>query len=56
MYSYGFGKFGSFEPWQLVLFAVVFFAVQVLISRMILKHFKYGPMEWVWRKLTYLNW
>jgi uncharacterized protein len=56
MYSYGFGKFGSFEPWQLVLFAVVFFAVQILISQMILKHFKYGPMEWVWRKLTYLNW
>ncbi len=53
MYSYGFGRFGSFELWQLIIFAIVFFAIQIMISKIILQHFRYGPMEWLWRKGTY---
>jgi len=53
MYSYGFGKFGSFQPWQLVIFAVVVFAIQIIISKLWLQRFRFGPLEWVWRKLTY---
>jgi uncharacterized protein len=35
------------------LFALAIFAVQVVISSIWLKYFAYGPMEWIWRQLTY---
>jgi len=53
MYSYGGGRFGSFEPRELVIMAVIVFIIQVFISRLWLRYFKYGPMEFLWRKLTY---
>ncbi len=53
MCSYGFGMFGSFEPWQLVILAVIVFVVQIIISGIWLKRFRFGPMEWLWRKFTY---
>lgn len=35
------------------LYCVVFLTIQVWISNIILKKFKYGPFEYVWRKLTF---
>ena len=32
------------------------YAVQVLISRWWLARFKFGPLEWLWRGLTYRTW
>jgi len=55
MYSYGFGMFGSYEPWQLVIFAIIVFIIQVIASRIWLKYFRFGPLEWIWRKFTYLK-
>ncbi len=55
MYGYGLGKFGSLKPWQLVIFALFLFSVQVFISKLWLKKFTFGPLEWLWRKFTYLN-
>lgn len=55
MYSYGFGKFGSYQPWQLVIFAVVVFVIQIIISKIWLQKFRFGPLEWIWRKMTYLR-
>lgn len=53
MYSYGFGQFGSFNPLELLIIAFVFFLVQIYICKFWLKYYNYGPMEWLWRKLTY---
>lgn len=53
MYSYGFGRFASFQPWQLVILAVVVFVIQTIISKIWLQKFRFGPLEWVWRKMTY---
>ena len=53
MCSYGLGKFASYQPWQLIIFALVVFVVQVLLSWWWLRRFRFGPMEWIWRKLTY---
>jgi len=55
MYAYGFGKFGSYQPWQLLIWAIIVFTVQVLISKLWLQKFRFGPLEWIWRKLTYLS-
>lgn len=55
MYSYGFGKFGSFEPWQLLIFSILFFAIQIVLCKVWLQYFRFGPFEWLWRKLTYFK-
>ncbi|MNM62633.1 hypothetical protein D3C81_739710 [compost metagenome] len=54
-YGYGLGWFEQMgRAWQL-LFAVSLFAVQVLLSHYWLKYFRFGPMEWLWRAMTYLQ-
>lgn len=55
MYSYGFGMFGSYPPWQLLILAALVFCIQVVISRIWLKYFTFGPLEWIWRKGTYTS-
>ena len=47
--DYG-GKVGTF---YLTVFAFTLFIVQIICSTIWLKHFNYGPVEWVWRSLTY---
>ncbi|HEU5134293.1 MAG TPA: DUF418 domain-containing protein [Steroidobacteraceae bacterium] len=44
------GKIGATA---IVGIVIGFFAVQVLVSRWWLKRYTFGPMEWVWRALTY---
>ncbi len=53
MYSYGFGKFMSFSPFELVLIAVFTFIALLFLCKLYLKYFRFGPLEWLWRKLTY---
>jgi uncharacterized protein len=52
-YGYGFGLFGRFGAVSATLIALAIFAVQTLLSSVWLKYFAYGPMEWIWRQLTY---
>jgi uncharacterized protein len=50
---YGFGLFGKFSAWQGVALTVAIFMLQIPFSRFWLRHFNYGPFEWLWRSLTY---
>jgi len=52
-YSYGLGLFGSLGPAVLLPIALGIFAVQVPLSFLWLKRFRYGPVEWLWRGATY---
>lgn len=52
-YGYGFGQFGRFGASRVTLIALFIFLFQILMSALWLKYFSYGPMEWVWRQLTY---
>ncbi|NJL04220.1 MAG: DUF418 domain-containing protein [Chloroflexaceae bacterium] len=52
-YGYGLGLFGQFGAAMLLLLAVVIFALQVIFSRWWLQHFRMGPLEWLWRSLSY---
>jgi uncharacterized protein len=36
--------------------AFLFFALQLVFSRWWIARFRYGPMEWFWRSLTYARW
>jgi uncharacterized protein len=52
-YSYGLGLYGSFQPFHGLLLVIVIYAVQIILSKVWLSHFHYGPMEWLWRMGTY---
>jgi uncharacterized protein len=52
-YGYGFGQFGRFGAGAVTLIALAIFLFQILLSALWLDFFSYGPMEWIWRQLTY---
>jgi uncharacterized protein len=52
-YGFGFGLFGRIGALQATLLALGIFALQIVISSLWLKNFRFGPMEWIWRQLTY---
>ncbi len=49
----GFGLFGSMGFAQLYIIVAFIWLAQLIYSPIWLSKFKYGPLEWVWRKLTY---
>jgi uncharacterized protein len=52
-YGYGFGLFGQINRTGLAAIVLTIWIIQLLLSPIWLKHFRYGPAEWVWRSLTY---
>jgi uncharacterized protein len=51
--GYGFGRFGHLERHQLLYAAAAMWTINLVISPIWLEHFRFGPMEWLWRSLTY---
>ena len=41
---------------QVAAFAVVVYALQVVLCHVWLQRFRRGPLEWLWRCLTYSRW
>lgn len=56
LYGFGLGFLGYFGSSVMFLLGLVLFFGQLWVSRYWLKHFKYGPLEWLWRSATYLKW
>lgn len=52
-FNVGFGLVGIFGTTYIFLIAVGVFIFQMLFSHWWLHTFKYGPLEWLWRKMTY---
>lgn len=52
-YGIGFGYFGKLEYHQLFYVVAAVWIVQIIWSNIWLKYYRFGPMEWVWRSLTY---
>ena len=52
-YGHGFGLFGSVERTTQIGIVVAIWIVQLVISPIWLRHFRFGPAEWLWRTLTY---
>ena len=51
-YGYAMGHWGMPRAQQ-VLFVLVVYAAQIAFSHWWLARFQYGPMEWLWRGVTY---
>ena len=52
-YGIGFGWAGKLGFTMITLIAIDYFLLQVVFSTLYLNYFKYGPLEWLWRQLTY---
>ncbi|MEO7393954.1 MAG: DUF418 domain-containing protein [Chitinophagaceae bacterium] len=52
-YGVGFGMGQKIGPVYFIPAAIGFYLLQVLFSNFWFKYFQYGPIEWVWRQLTY---
>ncbi len=52
-YSYGFGWYGKVTPKQALAVACIVYVIQVVWSHWWLKTYRIGPMERVWRWMTY---
>jgi uncharacterized protein len=52
-YGVGLGIGGSIGPTLFFPIAFGIYIFQILFSTWWLKHFNYGPLEWIWRMLTY---
>lgn len=52
-YGYGLGLFGEVSRAWLPAAALGFWLLQIPLSHWWLRHFRFGPAEWLWRSLTY---
>ena len=51
--GYGLGYFGRFQYYQLFYFVPGIWLFNLIFSTIWLKYFQFGPIEWLWRSLTY---
>jgi len=52
-YSYGLALFCKVRPSLGLLLAMIIFLIQIPLSVWWLRRFQFGPIEWLWRSLTY---
>lgn len=52
-FGFGFGLFNQLERHQLFYIVAAIWALELAWSPLWLKHFRFGPLEWLWRSLTY---
>ena len=52
-FFWGFRLYGKLEYYQLYAVVACVWLLNLTLSPIWLRHFQFGPMEWVWRSLTY---
>ena len=52
-YGYGLGLFGRLGITPALAIGLIVYAAQVRFSTWWLRHYRYGPLEWLWRSLMY---
>ena len=52
-YGHGLGLFGSVDRLQQLIITVAVWIVLLILAPMWLRRCRYGPLEWLWRTLTY---
>lgn len=51
--GYGFGLWDRMQRWPLYGIVLAVWIVQLVISPLWLRYYRFGPLEWLWRSLTY---
>jgi len=52
-YGFGLGHYGEYDAKRLFIFVFCIWILQITYSNIWLKYFKMGPLEWLWKRLTY---
>jgi uncharacterized protein len=52
-YGVGLGLGGNIGPTIFFPAGIAVYVIQILYSNWWMRHFRFGPMEWIWRQLTY---
>lgn len=52
-YGYGLGMFGKIQRYEQVYYLIGIWVFQLIFSSVWLRYFRFGPLEWLWRSLTY---
>jgi uncharacterized protein len=52
-YGYGLNYFGVLEFYQIYFLVAIIWLFQLILSPIWLKYYYFGPLEWLWRSLTY---
>ena len=54
-YGHGFGLYGKVDRVGQFLIVLAVWAVQLILAPLWLRWFRFGPVEWCWRAVTYLT-
>jgi uncharacterized protein len=52
-YGIGFGLYGQLQRYELYYIVAGVWLFQIIASHIWLRYYRFGPMEWIWRSLTY---
>ena len=52
-YNFGFNLIGKIGLLPTAGIAILILVSQIIISHIWLRHYKFGPLEWIWRSLAY---
>jgi uncharacterized protein len=52
-FGHGLGLYGSVERWQQALIILAVWLVLILLAKLWLARYRMGPLEWLWRSMTY---
>jgi uncharacterized protein len=52
-YSYGLGFYGRIDPTTGLILTLLIYLLQIGLSAWWLDRYRFGPVEWLWRTLTY---
>lgn len=55
MYGYGLGLWGELARWQLLVLMLLIWGLQLYLSPLWLRYFRQGPVEYLWRCMTYFS-
>lgn len=53
--GHGLGLFGTLDRLEQFLIVISIWVLILIISPLVLKNYRFGPLEWLWRKLTYFS-
>jgi uncharacterized protein len=53
--SYGLGLYGELNPLATIIIAIMLLIFQIAFSVFWLNRFQFGPLEWIWKSLTYMK-
>ena len=53
--GHGLALYGTFDRLQQFLVVVSIWVLILIVSPLVLRKYRYGPLEWLWRKLTYFS-